>query len=72
LDCTQGFAGKDRAGGVPPRGNAEVLLGPALISSVEHLNHEFIESTRTIPIKKFSGEAAPYSLKLVLFEVMSW
>jgi hypothetical protein len=51
--------GKDRAGGVPLRGNAEVLLGPALISSVEHLNHEFIESTRMIPIKKFSGEAAP-------------
>jgi hypothetical protein len=61
LDCKERFAGKDRAGGVPLRGNAEVLHGPSVFSSVAHLNHEFIESTRMIPIKKFSGEAAPYS-----------
>jgi hypothetical protein len=72
LDCTQGFVGKKRAGGVSLRGNAEVRLGPALISSVEHLNHEFIESTRMIPIKKFSGEAAPYSRLFVLIEVITW
>lgn len=28
MDCTQGFAEKERAGGVSLRGNAEVLLGP--------------------------------------------
>jgi hypothetical protein len=52
---------ENRAGGVPLRGNTEFLLGPALFSSVEHLNHEFTESTRMIPTTKFSGEAAPYS-----------
>jgi len=51
----------DRAGEVPLRGNAEVPLGPALFPSVEYSNHEFTESTRSIPATKVSGEAAPHS-----------
>jgi hypothetical protein len=51
----------NRAGEVPLRGNAEVLLGPALYPSVEYSNREFTESTRKIPATKLSGEAAPYS-----------
>jgi hypothetical protein len=51
----------NRAGGVPLRGNAEVLLGPTLISNDEDLNHEFTESTRMIPIIEFTIEATSYS-----------
>jgi len=52
---------ENRAGGVPLRGNAEVLLGPALYPSVEYSNHEFTESTRRIPATKLSGKATPHS-----------